>query len=207
MEEIQDKEAKLVEAATGVFLKYGIKSVNMDDMSRYLGISKKTLYQYIKDKEDLVRKSVAHFCTREDSEIRNICHAGLNAIDESLEIMKWVMNVLQNIHPSVNFDLEKYHPEVARAMKENRHRAVYDCIRLNLKKGQREGYYRKDFNVDVISKLYMARMDLIFDQELFPSEQFGLVDIYRELFKYHIRGIASAEGLEYLKDKLKNIKY
>lgn len=207
MEEIQEKESKIVESATDVFMKYGIKSVNMDDMSRHLGMSKKTLYLYVKDKEELVRKSVAFFCTKEDSEIREICHHGLNAIDESLEIMKWVLSVLQHVHPSVNYDLEKYHPEVARAMKENRHRAIYDCIRLNMKKGQREGLYRKDFNADIIAKVYIARIDIIFDQELFPMDQHNLSDLYREIFKYHIRGIASSEGLDYLKEKMKHIKY
>lgn len=207
MLELQDKESKIIENATGVFMKYGIKSVNMDDMARHLGMSKKTLYQFVRDKEDLVRKSVAFFCTKEDHEIKQICHLGLNAIDESLEIMRRVLSVLQHIHPSVNYDLEKYHPEVSRAMKLNRHRAIYDCTRLNLKKGQREGYYRKDFNADVIAKVYISRIDIIFDQELFPTEEHHHIDLYKEIFKYHIRGIASTEGLEYLKEKLKNIKY
>lgn len=207
MVENQEKETKIVDNATGVFMKYGIKSVNMDDMARHLAMSKKTLYLYFKDKEDLVRKSVAFFCTKEDSQIRTICHQGLNAIDESLEIMKWVLSVLQHVHPSVNYDLEKYHPDVARAMKENRHRAIYDCIRLNMKKGQREGLYRKDFNAEVIAKVYIARIDIIFDQELFSMEEHNLSDLYREIFKYHIRGIASSEGLDYLKEKMKNSKY
>lgn len=207
MLELQDKESKIIENATGVFMKYGIKSVNMDDMARHLGMSKKTLYQYVRDKEDLVQKSVAFFCTKEDKEIREICHVGHNAIDESLEIMKWVLSVLQQVHPSVNYDLEKYHPEVSREMKLNRQRAIYDCTRLNLKKGQREGLYRKDFNVDVIAKVYISRIDIIFDQELFPTEEHHHTDLYKEIFKYHIRGIASMEGLEYLREKLKNIKY
>lgn len=207
MEEIIEKESKIVESATQIFMRYGIKSINMDDMARHLGISKKTLYLYVKDKEDLVRKSVLSFCTREDKEIREICHRGLNAIDESLEIMKWVLGVLRNIHPAVSFDLDKYHPDISVAMKQNRHRAIYDCIRLNMRKGQREGLYRKDFNAEIIAKVYMSRMDVIFDQELFPMENFSLSEIYKEIFKYHIRGIASAEGLEYLKEKSKNNKY
>ncbi len=207
MDELQEKEIKLVENATGIFMKYGIKSVNMDDMSRHLGISKKTLYQFVKDKEDLVKKSVNHFCNKEDEEIRHICAQGMNAVDESLEIMKWVLSVLQQVHPSVNYDLEKYHPAIAREMKENRHRAVYDCMRMNMKKGQKEGYYRKDFNADVIAKLYIVRIDIIFDQTLFPMEEHNLGELYKEIFKYHIRGIASEKGLDYLKEKLKSSKY
>lgn len=206
MKVLHDKETKLVESATEIFMKFGIKSVNMDDMSRHLGISKKTLYHYVKDKEDLVQKSVNHFCNKEDEEIRHICSRGMNAVDESLDIMRWVLSVLKQVHPSVNYDLEKYHPATARSMKENRHRAVYDCMRMNMKKGQREGYYRKDFKADVIAKLYIVRIDIIFDQTLFPMEEHNLGELYKEIFKYHIRGIASEKGLNYLKEKLKSSK-
>ncbi len=179
----------------------------MDDMSRHLGMSKKTLYQYVSDKEDLVRRSVATYCTKEDHDVRKITKLGLNAIDESLEIMKWVLAKLQNMHPSVSYDLEKYHPEVFHLMRENRHRAIYDSCMLNMKKGQREGLYRKDFNPEVIAKFYISRIDLIFDQSTFPAGQFNPPQVYLEMFNYHIRGIASTKGVEYLKEKMKTTKY
>ena len=178
----------------------------MDDLARHLSISKKTLYLHFTDKEDLVRKAVAAHCTREDQEVQNICLKGLNAIDEMLEIMQMVISILKNIHPSVQYDLQKYHPDVYKAMKDNRDRAVFDCMMLNTKKGQREGYYRKDFNAEVINKVYIGRMDLIFDQSIFPYEQFTLTDLYKEIFSYHIRGIASEKGIAYLEQKLKQKK-
>lgn len=200
------KEQKILDAVTKVFMQFGIKSVNMDDLARHLSISKKTLYLYFTDKEDLVRKAVASHCTREDADVQSICHKGLNAIDEILEIMQMVIGMLKNIHPSVQYDLQKYHPEVYSAMQENRDRAVFDCLMKNTKKGQREGLYRKDFNAEVINKMYIGRMDLIFDQSIFPHEHFNLTDIYREIFSYHIRGIASEKGLAYLYLKLKSKK-
>lgn len=202
----ENKEQKLLEDATRVFMQFGIKSVNMDDLARHLSVSKKTLYQYFTDKEDLVRKAVASHCTREDREIQGICTKGLNAIEEMLEIMHFVTGLLKNIHPSIQYDMQKYHPEAYRAMRENRDRAIFDCMMSNTKKGQKEGYYRKDFNAEVIIKLYIARMDLIFDQSIFPFEQFTFSDVYREMFRYHIRGIASEKGLEYLEQKLKQKK-
>jgi len=203
---IDSKENKILLEATKVFMQYGIKSVNMDDLARHLSISKKTLYQFFTDKEDIVRKAVASHCMREDQDVQSICHKGLNAIDEMLEIMQFVLGILKNIHPSVQFDLQKYHPDVYRAMKENRDRAVFDCMMQNTKKGQREGYYRKDFNAEVINKVYIGRMDLIFDQSMFPVEQFTLTSLYKEMFSYHIRGIASEKGLEFLDLKLKSKK-
>ena len=53
MEE-QAKEEQLLFAATELFMRLGVKSLTMDDISKHLGISKKTLYQYVSDKKDLV---------------------------------------------------------------------------------------------------------------------------------------------------------
>ena len=39
-----------------LFFEFGLKILNMDDISRKLGISKKTLYRYVKSKEDLIAK-------------------------------------------------------------------------------------------------------------------------------------------------------
>ncbi|MFM9986721.1 MAG: TetR/AcrR family transcriptional regulator [Flavobacteriales bacterium] len=203
---VEEKEKKLIQSARDVFMKYGIKSVNMDDMARHLSMSKKTLYQYVCDKDELVRKAVLGHGELEDAEIRQVCGKGLNAIDELLEIMHWVVDMLQNVHPSIVFDLQKYHPEVFGEMLENRHRSIYDCMYLNMKKGQREGLYRKDFNVEAIAKVYIGRIDMIFDQKLFPAKDWSLSQVYLEMFKYHIRGIASEKGLEYLGQKLKSIK-
>jgi len=203
---MDEKEIKIISGASNVFMKYGVKSVNMDDVARHLGVSKKTLYQFVTDKEDLVKKSVSAFCQQEDNDISTICQKGLNAIDENLEIMNYVSNMIQNIHPSVAYDIEKYHPAVFKQMRTHRHSVVYNCVLQNLLKGQKEGYYRKDFKADVIAKIYISRMESLFDPTLFPSTEYKVTEVYAEVFRYHILGIASAKGAEYLQSKIKTIK-
>ena len=203
---MEEKELKIISGASKVFMQYGIKSVNMDDMSRHLGVSKKTLYLYVNDKEELVKKSMDAFCEIEDAQISEIASRNLNAIDESLEIMKWVLSMLQNLHPSIIYDLEKYHPEVFHFMKNNRNTAIYACMTSNMIKGQKEGYFRKDFNPEIIVRIYMEHMNILLDHNLFPQDKWKLVDVYKESFIYHIRGIASQKGIDYLKEKSKYIK-
>jgi AcrR family transcriptional regulator len=201
------KETILIQNAAQVFMKFGIKSVNMDDMARHLNMSKKTLYVYVQDKEELVRKAVIGHCEVEDREIKAICRKELNAIEEQFEIMHWVLGMLRNVHPSIIFDLEKYHPEVYAEMMKHRHRAIFDCMTSNMKKGQKEGLYRKDFNPELIARFYIARLDLIFDKNLYSGLEWDVPRVYLELFRYHIRGIASKKGIEFLDEKKKNLKY
>jgi len=41
---------RILTKAENLFFKYGVKSISMDDLSRELGISKKTLYQSVDNK-------------------------------------------------------------------------------------------------------------------------------------------------------------
>ncbi len=196
------KKKEIITGALRVFMQKGIKSVNMDDVSKELGISKKTLYLVVKDKEELVQKGVEVFCKKEDLEMNLIQSKSLNAIEESLEIKKWVLNVLDGIHPSVAFELEKYYPKVSRRMQEHRKKVIYKSLFENLLKGQEEGFYRKDLNPDIIVKIYISRIETLFDQRIFPLSEYALSNLYIESFNYNIRGIASEKGLKYLEKKV-----
>ena len=176
----------------------------MDDIAKKLCISKKTLYAHVKDKEDLLEKSVILFSTTEEKQIEEICSRGLNAIDESLEIKRWVLEIIQNMHPSVAYDMEKFHPKVYRKMVEKRQSIIYKCVFENIIKGQKEGLYRSEINADILAKLYVGRMEVLFDQNLFPNKQYNVSDVYMEWFSYHIHGMATSKGVTLLNKNILN---
>lgn len=192
----------LVVEAAKVFWTYGIKSMTMDDMSARLGISKKTLYQHVKDKNDLVDKVLLHIAEEFKCDIDEELGKGLNAIDELYAITTRVAGQLEGIHPSIHFDLEKYHPEAFRHMVENKRKEIFSSMTDNMERGIAEGLYREDLNIPMIATIYIARFDMVFDGELFPPEQFNMDELHWEIFRYHIRGIASAKGLKYLQKKV-----
>ena len=187
-------------------MKVGIKSVTMDDVARHLGISKKTLYKFVEDKNDLVKKALTFNCDIENKEICLLCETGKNAIDESYDISQFVFNHISNVHPTIVFDLQKYHTEAWNDFRNDKMGQIHQCYMDNIKKGIKEGLYRDDINAEIITKHYTSRFEIIFDKELFPSERFSPAETYFEIFRYHIRGIASEKGLKYLSKKLNNYK-
>jgi len=203
---MEEREDQILSKAVDVFLKYGIKSVNMDDMSRHLGISKKTLYKYVKDKHDLVERALNFHSKREDCLIKEICNKDENAIDQAFAIMEMVMDMLSNVHPSIIFDMEKYHPGVFGRMMAEKQTSIYECMSQNMKRGKKQGLYRSDLNEDMVARIYIAATRGIFDPMLFPGNTADYKAIYNELFRYHIRGIAGDKGREYLAEKVKSIK-
>lgn len=175
----------------------------MDDVARNLRISKKTLYKFVTDKGDLLAKCFDTVHDQEQDHIQAICGRGLNAIDEMFEIAQFVAGMLQGLHPSIHFDLEKFYPEVWESTTKKRDTHVYECMHANMSKGVQEGLYRSDLKVDILSKVYITKLDAIFDGELFPPEEVSFKEVYLEFFRYHIRGIASEKGRAYLVEKIK----
>ncbi|MEM7161768.1 MAG: TetR/AcrR family transcriptional regulator [Bacteroidota bacterium] len=200
---MEERDKELIAQAKDVFMQYGIKSVTMDDMSRHLGISKKTLYKSVKDKNDLVQKCLQFQCNGEIDAVAAIQNKSLSAIDEMFEIGQFVSSQLKGIHPSIHYDLEKYHIEVFLSIKKAHMKNMYECMLKNLKKGIKEGVYRKDLRADVITKIYIKKIDVIFDAEVFPPEEISFEEVYATLFRYHIRGIANQKGIDYLEKKEK----
>jgi AcrR family transcriptional regulator len=104
---MNEKLDHLLKQAGDIFMRYGLKSVTMDDVCRELGISKKTLYQYVSDKNDLIAKVLDQDIQEDEKVICALQTSGLSAIDELLHIQKMVTEKVQHMHSSIIYDLKK----------------------------------------------------------------------------------------------------
>lgn len=199
-----EKENRIVKGALDLFFRMGVKSVNMDDVAKHLGISKKTLYQHVSNKEELVEKSFAHHqcCVRDM--ITSICQKHDNAIDEVFEIDRGVCQTMKSSHPSLLMNLKRYYPKVWSFMDELKKKHIHQVVRRNLENGIAQDLYRADINIDIIAKFMMSRVDAIVDAETFPLTEYDFQQLLNENRVYHIRGIASPKGIKYLEQKLNN---
>jgi AcrR family transcriptional regulator len=178
----------------------------MDDVASELGISKKTLYQYVADKEDLVGKVIDYEIKIRQEEVCRCFKTGFNAIEELFEISIFMNKIMRNQNPATEYDLKKYYPEQYQKTIKSRREGMYKYILSNLKKGKEEGLYREDMNVEVIAKLYLARSENIHFSELFSVEEFTSFNLFLELITYHVRGIATEKGIEELEKKIKGLE-
>ena len=197
------KELQIIDESAKVFMRLGIRSVNMDDIAQHLRISKKTLYQFVKDKNELVSRVVGHICTHHNTSITRICEQAHNAIDESFEISRFVASQVGEMHPSIHFDLQKYHPEAWALLQSTEREDIYKCVTGNLRKGVQEGLYRDDLNIDVVARIYISRFDVTFDGELFPREQYRFNDVILEFSISYEWGSSSENFLKYFTKKVK----
>jgi len=170
----------------------------MDDVCRELGISKKTLYQYVSDKNDLIAKVLDQDIQEDEKVICALQTSGLSAIDELLHIQKMVTEKVQHMHSSIIYDLKKYYPESWGRIIRHRNEFIVGCIEQNIIKGQQEGVFRTDIHSALIAKIYASRIEVSIDPSLYSGLKITPAEVYAEAMRYHIRGIATEKGLKYL---------
>lgn len=188
-------EAAYYRKIADLFMRFGIKSVSMDDISRSLGISKKTLYLHTASKQDLVGKILDNYLCEEKEQISEIKERALDAIHELLLIANHVTEMLKKLSPNTLYDLRKYYGEHWSKMESDRHTMIYEDIKRNLDRGIEQGLYREDIDTDLLSSLYVRMATFIMDEKIVLKGSDRKVQLYREFIRYHIRGIATSKGI------------
>ncbi len=166
-----DSKERILQKAHELFNRYGIRSVSMDDIAAQSGMSKKTVYQYFTDKEELVG---GVFNTIMEGNKGDCCDAqkvSKNALSEVFFAFGRVQEMFADMNPAILFDMEKYHPETFKKFKEYQNGFLYGMIKANLERGVKEGLYREDIDIDTLTRYRIHSVMLAFNLEVFPNNR------------------------------------
>ncbi len=195
---------KIIDKATELFLSIGFKSVTMDDLAQSMGISKKTIYQYFENKNQLISSCTESFQKKITKTFKDLRKNTSNPIIELFQIKKEVMKILGNTETAPQFQLQKFYPEIHAEIKNRELDLVRDTIQESLKNGVDSGYFRKDINIDFITRIYINGMRGVRDIDLFPLTEFKIEEVLEDFIEYHIRAISTIKGLKLLNRIYKN---
>ena len=175
-------------------MRYGVHSVSMDDIAAQLGMSKKTLYQYYTDKEELVDVVLSALLENNRRQCLADRQKAENAIHEIFQAFDMMQEIFTNMNPSIVFDLEKYHPAVYKKFQQHKQIFLYQVIRQNLERGINEEVYRPEINVDVLTRFRIESMMLAFNSEIFPANRTQLLSIQEEILEHFLYGLSAIKG-------------
>jgi len=198
-------EIKILNTASDLFLSLGFKSVTMDDLANEMGISKKTIYKYFSNKEELVEASTNFVHNHISGAICQITTQGLNAISENFAIKIAFKNIFKKSKTSPMFQLKKYYPKTYKNLIDNEFEMFKECVGGNLEKGINEGYYREDINKDIVLKFYFILVFGLHDNDIFNLENYDLNELDIKSLEYHTRAIATAKGIKELEKELNKL--
>ena len=205
----KDTAERIKQKAHDLVMQYGIRSVSMDDIASGLGMSKKTIYQYFADKDELVEAVIKDVIERNQACCRQDQAAAKDAIHEVFLAMQMMQEMFANMNPSIIYDLEKFHPKAYAVFHQHKYNFLYLVLQQNLDRGIKEEVYRPDINVGVLIKARLETMMLAFNQQVFPKNKYRLIDVEIELTEHFLFGLASLKGhkliLKYQQERTKLI--
>jgi len=201
---MDEKRNEIINKSAMIFLRHGIKSVTMDDLARELGMSKKTIYNHFKDKDELVKSIVSTLIERN----RTACESGRikaeNAIEALMNISEYSTRLFMEIHTSVFFDLQKYYPEAWSIIKQHRLAFVSNQITQNIIRGQEEGFYISELDPKIMSGIHLALISAMTDGDIFEVEANNYGKLLEQIVLFQLRGVVNEKGRELMLQNMKN---
>ncbi len=184
----------------------GIGGLTIKELSESINVPVDDITKHIKNEADLVEK-VLEFERHSFKVIFDVHNfEGVNAIDILLTVSKEMAVKFSNISPALTFDLKKFYPELYQDHLTKRQNFIFEKIKINLQKGISQGMYRDDLSIELISRLYIARLLDLHDPNFFPPEQFSFKMLFNVMFESFVRSIAKPEGLKYFEKKRKELE-
>lgn len=192
--------------AEDLFVKYGIRSVTMDDIARHLGISKKTIYRQYEDKTAIIADIMECTICNNKSNCHHTRGVAENAVHEGILMIDFVMNVFKKLNPGVLFDLKKYYPRIYEKYLQHKEDFLLQTTIDHLNRGIQEGLFREDLDVQTIARLRVESIEMMFQREVVQQLNKPLTEIQLEILKHYLYGVVNAKGLKLLTKYLNKLK-
>jgi len=199
------KFIELMDKIVAMFFEFGIRNLNMDDISRNLGISKKTLYQYVKSKEDLIEKLFYYDEMKWDIEMSKLKIDEMNAIEILLQVSLRVFEEMGQLDPKLKFELKKYYEPIFQQFMVRKQNHIFSQISRNIEKGIAEGIYRSDINVELVAGLYVRNLVMMHNNDFCIDAKITFEEVFQVMFENHIRAISTPEGIAYFEKRKSEI--
>lgn len=189
-----DTKQRILNAAFELFFRFGIKRVTMDDIAKHLAMSKKTIYQFFRDKDEVVHALMLQKIAEDERDFAAIAEKSAHVVEEVFNYMHQMHAIFSQVNPNIFYDLQKYHPrswELFIAFKTN---FVMKQVEQSLEKGKNDGYVRQDVNSPVLARLRMEEIEMGLNPNVYPPDQFKILDVPLALTEHFLYGICTLKG-------------
>ena len=185
---------RILHKARELMFQTGVKHVTMDDLATQLGISKKTIYQYFKDKDALVSSVVENDLAKHALICNQSMQIADNAVHEIFLLMTVIQEMFNRMNPLALFEIEKYYPLAFDKIQKHKDDIIFSMISSNLEKGIAEGLYRKDVDINILSKYRLETSLIPFNIHVFHPIKFDLLKVNLQIIEHFVYGVATLEG-------------
>lgn len=199
-----DIREKILEGAGKLFVEHGTRQVTMDMIAQTLGISKRTIYENFKDKNDLLSNFLTEATMQYKKSVLDIIKGSQNVIDALFKFGEYNHQAIKGVNPCFFKDIKKYHPEVFERVMGGDQIRNYEITYTILKRGINEGHFRKEIDIEVANLFIHHSME--FFQKMTEEKNIPHQTIWISVHLPYLRGISTEKGQELIKGILEKFE-
>ena len=193
---------RVIHVALDEFRVQGIKAVRMDDLASQIGISKRTLYEIFKDKEELLMDCLLYSNQREKERVNDIRSKSKNVLEVIFGVFLYSIEMLHETNKLFFEDIKKY-PAAYKLVQEVRNIDSKEKMAF-FRQGVEQGIFRSDINYPIVNELVKQQFNLLVNTDFFSHHPF--LDVYESIMFTYLRGISTVEGTRMLEMFIKEYR-
>ncbi len=193
----------ILERSANMFFTYGIKHITMDDIAKKCGVSKKTIYKYFENKDDLLHQVIELQLKELKEEISKNKQVSENALKELILFFEYINEISFKTSISFGKELKKYYPTIFLEIIKHKNAIITSFFTENISKGKEEGFYKMDINTAEICESFNDISKIIFWDGFFynPETKQNSLKFLNSLFLHRL---VSVKGLDTLNEHNKH---
>ncbi|MCD6332661.1 MAG: TetR/AcrR family transcriptional regulator [Bacteroidales bacterium] len=194
-----DVKTRIIEKATELFIKSGIRRVTMDILSEELGISKRTIYENFTDKDEIIYDSIFNLILAHKSEIKKLIARSDNTIEAIIRIIRY-SELKYSDTETFSSELKKYYPNVVDRLRKNGEMNDGKILLQLIRQGMAEGLFHHELTPELVVAFFQGKGKLASMHDGINNNRFTREQVYQSIIRPYVVGICTPKGKKLIKD-------
>ena len=189
-------QTRLLESGVSLFFNGGVRFFTMEGVAESAGVSKRTLYKYFPSRHQLIEAVIKTLFQK----IRNLFIAALDQEKNPVLQMNFIFSNIFQMISSMPMDrlleLKTHYPDIWERVEQFREERLEDW-KMIFFDGQKKGYFKKDLNMEVYSKIHVRILNSVFNPDFLSGNDLKPTEVFPEFLNIINGGILTEKGKKY----------
>ena len=191
----QSFKSSLLQEAQLVFVRLGVTRLSETELIEALHVAPATFYGMFRDKDDLVVQAMHQDLERQKQEHAELFANFSTPIERMLALHVHGFHEMSKVGGNSFLELRHLHPKAWNLLLDHLSNYSYPQLRGLIQEGVLQQQLRHDIDIELVTKIIMEQVNLVFNHEVFPPSEYSRAEVFRGVFFYYIRGLCTEEGL------------
>ncbi len=172
------------------------KDILVDDIANSLGMSKRTIYENFNSKDDIIKQTLSHYLSLEQTKILNLVNKEPNPLIKIFRIFHYFIQHYSQKHLFRVFNLKKQYTNIAEEVFSPHKQFLCNTILEAYKQAQKEGYFFKEIKPEILLALIIGRENDSPQETInIMNKEVNTLDLFIIYFFTILRGVSTQKGM------------